>query len=495
MKFAKIFVLFLTLVGFTITPVHAQRGQETAFERDLNTRDDHPLREFVESKENIDVKQKASNLEISGDVRFEWRSIHEKGVTLIEDDSSYSSSEGSEHFRQKYRGLRGGHYVGSSGVPISYNDFDVEFNLKFQYTFKDAWAMAHLQFDNTAGIRGRNDCFGNYPVFDSSGHSIAFFLPRDSRFALKGSGEGNMVNLKRAYIGYNILTNDKQRLDIEVGRRKLNDIFDSEVQFTSRFDGMLLKYASTIPDIADWYLNGGPFVIDENVNHFGYAFEIGLVNIYDSGLTLRYNFIDWTKWGHNRCFIRNPLGARFRNSEVTFSYIIHPVIFCKETSCEFYGGFLINQAAKKTVFSRGKKENLAWYAGIYLGKVRKAKDWSMDLEYIVVKAQAVPEADVGSIGRDNILNEAFFDIVDETLSDYYSNYESEDLYSFPSSHLVGYFPRRGNTNFTGWRFEGLYALTDNLTLDITYECSRQYDKHIGGRHRYSSFEIETIYAF
>jgi hypothetical protein len=54
---------------------------------------------------------------------------------------------------------------------------------------------------------------------------------------------------------------------------------------------------------------------------------------------------------------------------------------------------------------------------------------------------------------------------------------------------------RGNTNYKGWKFEGLYALTDNFTIDSIIEFSKAYKKKIGGSHSYSKFELETIYAF
>lgn len=485
MKLAKYLIPFLVVTGFSITNAYAQgreAGQENAFNRELNSRDDQPLREFVESKENIDVKEKASNLEISGDVRFEWRTIQEKGVALEKDE--YSPTPEDKKFSKDYRGLRGGHHVDAKGVPISHNDFDVEFNLKFKYNFKNAWAMAHLQFDNPAGIRGRNDCFGTAPVFNSDGSKVEETVPRDQRRALKGSGDGMFINLKRAYIGYNIWADGKHRLDIELGRRKLDDVFDSEIQFTSRFDGVLLKYASAIGKVMDWYIDAGAFVIDERVDHFGYVAEIGLLNICDSGLDLRYNFIDWIKRGFNRCFDYNPVGSKFQNSEITITYTIKPLLFCKKTSVEFYGGFLVNHAAKANVFTRWKKKNLGWYAGIYIGKVHKKGDWSFDIEYVGVQAQAVPENDVGSIGRGNILDDNLTDIINPKKQE-----------SSSSSDIGGYYPRRGNTNFTGWRFEALYAFTDNLSLDIIYEISREEDRRIGGRHHYQDFELEAVYAF
>lgn len=509
MKFIKYLIPILIIAGFNAASLYAQLGQETAFNRDLNTRDDQPLREFVESKENIDIKEKASNLEISGDVRFEWRSIREKGVVYLfdkDDDSYYYSSsgssssgspppppvvEGSPSLYQGYRALRGGRHVDARGMPISLNDFDVEFNLKLKYNYKKSWCYAHLQFDNPAGIRGRNDCVvpAGTPIFNKNGTEVLGHLSRDSRWAIKGSGEGASINLKRAFMGYNIWADGKHRLDIEVGRRKLDDVFDSEIEFTSRFDGVLLKYASAIEEFSDWYLDVGWFIIDERVNHFGWVGEVGLIDIMDSGVDLRYNLIDWQKRGRNRCGIFDPLGARYLNSQVTTAYTIHPKFGSgnKEIPIEFYGGFLINHLAEKRPFTHYKKKNLGWYAGVYIGNVHKEGDWSIDLEYIVVQAQAVPEQDVGSIGRGNLLDENLIDIVDESFSSSYS--------SPPTHGLEGKFPRRGNANFIGYRAEFLYAITDNLSVDLIFEASNAEDSRIGGRHSYNDVEVETIYAF
>lgn len=491
--------LFIGSIFFAGNDLSAQTiGQETTFDRVLNTRDDQAVREFVQSKENIDVKSKANNLEISGDVRFEYRNIQEKGVVLYFDpyvDSLYSFSDGSDsipynQFHQNYRALRGGNHVDSRGIPISTNDFDVEFNLKIKYAFKKAWAAAHIQFDNPAGMRGRNDCFGTFAVFNREGSSVEELVARDTRRAFKGSGDGMFLTLKRAYIGYNILADGKHRLDIEVGRRKLDDVFDSEIEFTSRFDGILLKYATAIEDVTDLYWNTGVFLVDERVNHFGYVTEIGLLDLYDTGLDIKYSFIDWKKRGKNRCFIYNPLGSYYQNSQISLSYTFTPKIGkIDDIPFEFYTGFLVNHAAKKTIFTNGRRKNLGWYAGLYIGNVDKEGDWSVDIEYIGVQAQAVPEYDVGSIGRGNILDENLFDIIEES----YPSFSS-----FPDSTsgcLVGYFPRRGNTNFTGWQFEFLYALTDNLSIDFIYEFSHEEDRRIGGPHHYHDFEIEAIYAF
>ena len=98
--------------------------------------------------------------------------------------------------------------------------------------------------------------------------------------------------------------------------------------------------------------------------------------------------------------------------------------------------------------------------------MRKEGDWALEIQYQVVQAQAMPDDDAGGICRGNILDESF-----TTCS------------------------RRGNTNYKGWKFEGLYAFTDNLTLDTIIEWSKAEDSRIGGTHTYSKFEMEAIYAF
>jgi hypothetical protein len=486
MNFVKYLMPIIVAAGFTAATLSAQQ-QETEAERQRRETDDTPLREFVESKENIDIKKKANNLDISGDVRFEWRSIHEKGIALFCDECSddYSYTSGCDTIREIYRPLRGSSCVDRFDIPVSTNDFDIDFNFKLKYSFGRSWMYAHLQYDNSAGIKGRNPCVDVYPIFDCSGSNVKERVPRDLRRSEKGSGTGDRINLKRAFMGYNIWADGKQRLDIEFGRRKLDDIFFSEIQFSNRFDGILLKYAGAIDEDTDWYWENGGFVIDEQTNHYGYATEIGVLNLFDTGLDLRYSFIDWIKHGENRCKKRNPLGAQFAISQFSFVYTINPEFDCKVIPFEFYGGFLINHAAEEKVFTANKKKNLGGFGGLTIGTVRKEGDWSIDIEYLYVQAQAVSESDVGGMCRGNILDENLTDIVDVSVKDAHGRYCSKEVY----------FPRRGNTNFKGWRFEYLYAITDNLSVDVIYEYSREEDRKIGGPHRYSDFEIEMIYAF
>jgi hypothetical protein len=105
--------------------------------------------------------------------------------------------------------------------------------------------------------------------------------------------------------------------------------------------------------------------------------------------------------------------------------------------------------------------------GALVGEVVKEGDWSFEIRYEYVQAFAMPDEDCSGICNGNVRN----------------------------TSITQRGTSRGNTNYKGWRFEGLYALTDNITLDSQLEWSHVVDGHIGGSHDYSKFELEAIYAF
>ncbi len=448
MKLVRCLLALSVIIGLCATGVVLADEQDSShFDAELNERDFDALREFLKARKAVDVAENTSNLVISGDVRAEWR-----------------------HLDETCRGqrLRGHGCVGTSGKPISRNDFDVELNLYFIYTCDRTWALAQVRYDNSAGVDDNGHPCGPVGSKKKKGECCVDTARRcvGDPEGYHGSGNCGDLCLKKAYMGYNLYTDGVARIDVELGRRgNLYNVFESNIQFLSRFDGLLLKYDSSWECVADWYIHAAGFVVDEKVNHFAWITEVGFLNIADTDIDFKYSFIDWEKHGINRCFARNPAGFRFLNSQFTLAYNINPDVI--GVPVKVYGAFLVNHAAHKLHLKHvHSRQNLGWYCGVLFGKVIKENDWALEIQYQVVQAQAVPDGDVGGIGRGNVLDESF-----TTCS------------------------RRGNTNYQGWKVEGLYAITDNLTVDSIVEWSKAYDTHIGGTHTYSKFELETIYAF
>lgn len=446
MKFLKCLLsLALTASLFAVHGLNADEQDNSRFDEELNERDFDALRDYLKSKRAVDIEESISSLSISGDVRTEYRHMNE-------------SCKGQR--------LRGHGAVDLRGRPVSRNDFDIEFNLRFDYICEKAWASAQIRYDNSAGVDDNG-----HPCFFDDDAEPGCCLEQARRCVgdpegYHGSGNCDDLCLKKAYMGYELYADDCSRFFFELGRRgNLYNVFDSNIQFLSRFDGLLLKYESTWDCVADWYIQAAGFLVDERVNHFAWVTEVGFLNIADSHIDFKYSIIDWEKHGINRCFARNPAGFRFINSQFTTAYTLNPEWLGIKT--KFYGAFLVNHAARKIQAGSHKKyKNIGWYAGVLFGEVRKEGDWALEIQYQFVEAQAMPDDDAGGICRGNILDESF-----TTCS------------------------RRGNTNYKGWKFEGLYAFTDNLTLDTIIEWSKAEDSSIGGTHTYSKFEMEAIYAF
>lgn len=491
MKHLNLVLLVMTVMVMTSSTLFAQvennRTQQDgdAFNQDLNERDFTALREYISTKRNVELKEKINNLKISGDIRSEWRHLAERGIRPITIPGEGVFSQDLFLANDGFKSLRGkgkvDPYTINSGIPlglpISKNDFDVEFNLYFKYEYGRAYAVAHLQFDNACGVSDNG--WLNFDE-DPAGYH--------------GSGSSREINLKRAYWGYNIYEGCGTRFDVEVGRHKLYDIFESEVQFGSRMDGIALYYSASHEGIGEWYWTLAGWVVDERVNHLVYGTEVGFMNIMDQGFDVQYSFVNWNKYGRNRFFVRNPNGFRFQTSQLTLTYHLNPEWLCGKYA-EIFGAVLYNSDGRHTgnrfigvenevelpngdIISefeimevpvphhrKKNRDRWGWYVGFLIGKVKKEGDWSLEVQYQYISAYVFPDNDENGIGRGNVLEESLT------------------------------YQQRSNVNYKGWKFQGLYALTDNLTIDSKLEFTRAVNKTIGGPHHYSSFEIEAIYAF
>lgn len=420
--------VFFLLVTLFFQSAHAIIDRCHEIDRDY----DHDfLANYLNMKRMETWRDKIKDFEIDGDVRAEAVSRRE-------------SHDGHQ--------LRGRRINGVLRFPR--NTYDVQFNLKFHYKTERSWAHVHLQLEEALGAVD-DDFYDNLNNGLIDGEVIGLSI---------GSGFCDDLCLKRCYWGYMVYEGCNYQFDIEVGRRPLYTIFDSDIQFHARFDGVLFKHSYDYnEDRSNIYVNFGPFVVDNRVNHYAFVGEIGFLNVMDKKIDIRYSYIDWVKRGTTASGVRRPLGTEFRNSQIGAYYNFNKALF--QRKAQLYAAWLYNHAAKPRKITHNSKAGQAWYAGFVIGEAKKEGDWALDVFYQWVQAQAIPDFDVHGIGRGNVLKQTFFN------------------------------DQNGKTNYKGFGIELLYAITDHLSYDLLYEFSNALDPSIGGRHKYSKLEFDLIYAF
>lgn len=415
---------FLIISPFVLYCADNCRNPDTYYR---NYRDFEAVQIFVNQRRMDPLHAKKKEFRLTGDVRanYFWRRETQDGINL-----------------------RGHGAVNSAGIPIPQSVFETELNLRFDYRAKRTWAYAHLNFDNDWGIGGA----GRSVLSDPQG--------------LFGSGFCNDICLKRCYMGYMLMECPKvYTFSVEVGRFPLNYIFESYMQFRNRFDGIFFKYSRNLRPTWNFYIKGGPFVVDSRVNHYAFVFETGFLDFMEWKIDCSYSFIDWRKRGINRAFTHNALGTRFQNSQIAISYDF-PKKYFWDKPAQIYGAWLINHAATRNTFSNFKLANTAWYIGFLVGEVKKKGDWAFEISYDYVHAQAIPDTDVSGFDRGNVLGDSF------------------------------YVNSRGKTNYKGWELELLYAVTDKFSVSGDFILfSHAINNDIGGPHEYNKIEIDFIVAF
>lgn len=460
------YALPVMVATFGIGIAFAQEADQDDFSstKEATQRDFEALKDYIKSKRAISVKEKGGNLTISGDIRAEYyymkaktRGVIERGFkTMWNYPNSFykkayhrqpKTTSKTQNYIQK---IKYHDDIDKRIAPINVVEPDVEANLIFDYAADRGWATMQLRMQNPMGFR---------EIDRKKGVHIA-----DSRQMLFGSGKSDQFELRKAFLGYNIWEQGTSRFDIEMGRRRLYDVFDSRIQFGNNFDGILLRLSRSFEGITDASLKLAVFVVDATVNHWGYVGELGFLNIADSGFDLKYSLIDWEHRAANRYNIHHPLGGRYLNSQLTAAYNISPDVV--NTKAQIYGAGLINHAADATSWTYHKLQNKAYYFGVRLGEVLRKGDWATDLCYQYVQAQAVPERDIAGLARDN-------------------------------PRAISFLNRRsgGFGNYKGVRLQGLYAVTDNITIDSHFDRVHQACRALGGKHRSFEFYIAAIFAF
>lgn len=316
--------------------------------RELEDQDIRALKEWIDTKRQISLKELGGDLSISGEVRTEFQSAWERrnGVEL--------------------RGSRDSDLFPARG-------FDIEFNLMFDYRSERTWAAVKLEFDNDAGVF---------------------------------SGTLDDIGLEKAYWGVRLLNCDTFTFDIEVGRRPFSSVFDSKIEFGSFFDGILFRYDRTFEKAGDFYIHTGPFVINDRRDHFGYIGELGWLGIGGTGFYTKLSVIDWDTKHYRQRFVDN----RFRFIVMQWIPGYRFKVGCLQKVAMLYSAFLWNFAAKKLPVSDFKRANYGAYVGLSIGQLQKQWDWAFDINYQVVAAQAIPDYDISGIGLGNANRSGFYTV-------------------------------------------------------------------------------------
>ncbi|MDE3056254.1 MAG: hypothetical protein KGI80_06170 [Verrucomicrobiota bacterium] len=408
---------------------------------DPDARDMDALRRWVRDKRFITMKEVGGDLSLSGEVRTEFQATNERLNGIQQRDNP---------------GVTGGR------VKPMYA-WDVEFNLMLDYRRERTWAALKVEFDNDMGLR---------------------------------SGTVNKVSLEKAYLGGRVIEEDTFIMDAELGRRYFFHVYDSKVEFGALYDGFCLRVNKAFEQIGSFYFNGGAFLTNDFTNHYGWVGELGALDVANTGVYLKYSLIDWYRPGGeeepgNTVLETALTNQRFRFlvSQLLAYYQTYPNWIGKRM-IKCYAAGLVNHIALSSNFvetpkgrvqiipTGGKKANIAWYAGVAIGVVKKARDWAVDVNYQWVQAQAYPSFDNTGIGRGNSAGLGLYTV------------DADGSGGPTTQETAG-----GNTNFKGFLIEALYALTDNLTVQQYFRYSNTLDANIGPNEKYRQYEIEFVFAF
>lgn len=385
--------------------------------------DEHVLRDFIESKGLIECRQKSGLLTIAGDARAKWTGTAER-------------VDG-----ERRRGGKGNQSV---------NVFKSEVNLFFDYVADTAWASTKLRWAQIDG---------------------------------KDGGTATKVDLDRAFIGYDVYYHGDTDFYIELGRSKLDFMFESRVEFSSPFDGIHFYYTTCWPKICTFIAHGGPFIADHHTNHFPWVVELFFKELGGTDWGIKYSIIDWHRTGKTLYYGSDPKhkDEKFRDNP-RYRFTVSQLLLGYQTKIDFlrcksfygYAAVLANTAAKRTAATNYRYLNKAWYIGFTMGKLCKACDWSLDINYQSVQAQAVPEFDLSGIGHGNGAGAFLSDAIINGLS-----YDRLELF----------------TNYNGWGATFLFALTDSLSFRMIAQEAWPCDRSIGKKFHYESFDFAVIYAW
>lgn len=413
LKRSRLIFFFISL-GLTHFISAATTGGTSPSDRD------DALRELINTKRQITVKELGGSLSITGEVHGELQTFNEKKKGV----------------QQRVSGDR-------RGPPV--NAYDAEVSMLFDYRADRTWAAVKLKYDNDAGIV---------------------------------SGRTDAIKLDRAYFGARLRDADRFTVDLEIGRRSLGNIFDSRIEYNSLFDGILLKYDYASEEMGDMYAHGGVFLVNEKRSQYAYIAELGMMRIAGSNFYTKYSCVDWDTKSNTENLETFRNNFKFIISQGLVGYKWTPKKF--KRTIEFYLSGLCNHRAHGVKRTGDKSANLGGYAGFTIGELKKKNDWSLDINYQAVQAQAIPDYDSSGIGLGNANGSGF---------------------AFVRERPRGDFTRatrktaEGNVNFRGYQITLQYMITNNLNVYQSFAQSITLDTSIGPFRQYKTYELDMVYIW
>lgn len=279
--------------------------------------------------------------------------------------------------------------------------------------------------------------------------------------------------LERAFMGVRLWDGPCSKGQVEIGRMKLGDRFQSELMYNSRFDGGLFEVRRPWEDYGNWVFKAGVMVVDFRYRHYTWIVGLRWDEIWKSGYYVDLSYIDWSRG--RRIFIDDDVPVfnpafQYRDFQVAVGY---------KFPLERFGfpvhgsvGWIINEAARRIPRFNNYLGNQAWWLLLEVGSIVKACDWAVKIGYQWVGLLSMLETDVSGIGRGNVTGASIHNSV------------------IHDPALL-----RGNTNYKGPTFTFLYGVTDNITFQAEYWYSTEITATVGGILKYTKAEAKVTYAF
>ena len=390
---------------------------------------------YLNSRGFVETRKRDGVLRLAGDVRARW--IYAK-----------------EDLEQKQA-------LAKPTLPI--NRYRSEFNLYVDYTADNSWMTSKMNWVTIAG----------------------------------GESSAAGLDINRAFLGYRFYKNPETQAEVfaEIGRSGLGDIFDSDVQFSSNFDGIHLYAARRISESLPYTLivHGGPFVVNMAEKEYAWVVET-VLNKLPGNFVVKTSVIDWNTLTAKTNDPADASTAPQPKPNTKYDYLVWQWLVGKSTAMPWfngqtknlytYGAYLFNplaeipenwkQAAKPATKVTSGKENHAWFVGCTLGGVRRAGDWSATVRYEYVEALAIPEIDVSGIGRGNQMKFWFAQAIKQGLDPKEAN---------------------GFTNYKGVAYQFVMGLTDSVSFRAYAAYSKPANNNLGSEFTYRKYDLGLISSF